>query len=135
MGADDTAFCATVAAWLAGVAAALATASAWLLVPSSVVVFGGSTNGVTCNATCVASWPPFTVSPGTHPRAGSGVKKSLIGTVSFTPGYRVVTYDKWPLYTYAGDTAAGVATGQALNINGGLWYVISPSGVVITKTG
>ena len=38
VGADDTAFCATVAAWLAGVAAALATASAWLLVPLSVVV-------------------------------------------------------------------------------------------------
>ena len=52
VGADDTAFCATVAAWPAGAAAALATASAWLLVPSGLVVCGGSTNGVTCTATC-----------------------------------------------------------------------------------
>jgi hypothetical protein len=53
-GADDTAFCTTVAAWLAGVAAALATALLGLLVPSSLVVCGGSTNGVTCMATCEA---------------------------------------------------------------------------------
>lgn len=48
-------------------------------------------------------------------------------------GGRVVTYDGWPLYTYVTDTAAGQANGQALNLNGGLWYVISPSGKVIKK--
>jgi hypothetical protein len=31
------------------------------------------------------------------------------------------------------DTAPGQASGQALNLNGGLWYVISPSGKLITK--
>ena len=46
-------------------------------------------------------------------------------------GGRVVTYNKWPLYTYIGDTAPGQAKGQALNLNGGLWYVLSPSGKVI----
>jgi hypothetical protein len=29
------------------------------------------------------------------------------------------------------DTKPGVATGQALNLNGGLWYVLSPAGKVI----
>jgi predicted lipoprotein with Yx(FWY)xxD motif len=39
-----------------------------------------------------------------------------------------VTYNRWPLYTYVSDTAPGEATGQALNLNGGPWYVIRPSG-------
>jgi hypothetical protein len=39
----------------------------------------------------------------------------------------------WPLYTYVADTAPGADTGQALNLNGGLWYVLAPSGLVIHK--
>jgi hypothetical protein len=35
------------------------------------------------------------------------------------------------LYTYVSDTAAGQARGQALNLNGGYWYVLAPSGKVI----
>jgi hypothetical protein len=27
-----------------------------------------------------------------------------------------------------------MATGQALNLNGGLWYVLSPTGAIIRKT-
>jgi Secreted repeat of unknown function len=46
-------------------------------------------------------------------------------------GGRVVTYARWPLYTYVADTSGGTAKGQALNLNGGLWYVLSPSGKVI----
>jgi predicted lipoprotein with Yx(FWY)xxD motif len=45
----------------------------------------------------------------------------------------VVTYNRWPLYTYVGDSKPGQASGQALDLNGGLWYVLSPSGKVITK--
>ena len=45
----------------------------------------------------------------------------------------MVTYAGWPLYTYVTDTTSGQANGQALNLNGGLWYVISPSGKVISK--
>jgi predicted lipoprotein with Yx(FWY)xxD motif len=33
--------------------------------------------------------------------------------------------------TFLANTARGKATGQGLNINGGLWYVLSPSGKVI----
>jgi hypothetical protein len=47
----------------------------------------------------------------------------------------VVTYNGWPLYAYVSDKAAGVATGQALNLNGGYWYVIQPDGVVIVPPG
>jgi hypothetical protein len=44
-----------------------------------------------------------------------------------------VTYAGWPLYTYVTDTSPGTARGQAINLNGGLWDVIAPSGKVITK--
>ncbi len=37
----------------------------------------------------------------------------------------------WPLYTYVADRKPGMATGQALDLNGGLWYVLAPSGKVI----
>ena len=42
-----------------------------------------------------------------------------------------VTYNGWPLYIYVTDTSAATTKGQALNVNGGLWYVLSPSGKVI----
>ena len=40
----------------------------------------------------------------------------------------MVTYDGWPLYTYAGDVGPGQAAGQDIDLNGGEWYVIRPSG-------
>src|SRR5437868_3396947 len=58
-------------------------------------------------------------------------KAALLGSDRNPAGGRVVTYSKWPLYTYVADTAPGQAKGQALNLNGGLWYVLSPSGKVI----
>ena len=43
-----------------------------------------------------------------------------------------VTFNGWPLYTWAEDTHPGEATGQALNNNGGLWYVLGAGGQQIT---
>ncbi|MGO9883194.1 MAG: hypothetical protein ACLPV4_09280, partial [Solirubrobacteraceae bacterium] len=62
-----------------------------------------------------------------------GVKASLLGSDPDPSGGKVVTYAGWPLYSYVADTAPGAHGGQSLNLNGGLWYVISPSGKVITK--
>ncbi len=90
---------------------------------------------VTCVGGCAGVWPPLALASGQKAGAAGGVKASLLGSDPNPSGGEVVTYNKWPLYTYVGDTAAGSAMGQALNINGGLWYVISPAGVVITKKG
>jgi predicted lipoprotein with Yx(FWY)xxD motif len=90
---------------------------------------------VTCNVTCVASWPPVTVSPGGRPRVGPHVNKRLVGTVAFTPGYRVVTYNRWPLYTNEDDVNPGQATGQGIDLNGGYWYLMSPDGSPIVPAG
>lgn len=86
---------------------------------------------VTCTGSCAAVWPPLKLTGGPATAAGAA-KAALLGSDADPSGGKVVTYAGWPLYTYAADTKPGQATGQALNLNGGLWYVLSPAGKVIT---
>lgn len=88
---------------------------------------------VTCLRTCAAVWPPVKLGKGAKAIAKGGAKASLLGSDPNPAGGRVVTYNHWPLYTYVADTARGQAKGQALNLNGGLWYVLAPSGKLIRK--
>jgi predicted lipoprotein with Yx(FWY)xxD motif len=88
---------------------------------------------VTCVRTCAAVWPPVRLAKGAKPVAKGKAKASLLGSDRNPAGGRVVTYNRWPLYTYVADRAPGQATGQALNLNGGLWYVLAPSGKVIRR--
>jgi predicted lipoprotein with Yx(FWY)xxD motif len=86
---------------------------------------------VTCVKSCAVIWPPVKLPNGAKPTAAGKAKRSLLGSDADPAGGRVVTYNGWPLYTYITDTAPGQAKGQALNLNGGLWYVLAPSGKVI----
>lgn len=83
---------------------------------------------VTCKGACAKFWPPLKLKKGQKPTAGGAAKKKLLGMDG-----SVVTYNRWPLYTYVSDSKPGQAKGQGLNNLGGLWYVLSPSGKVITK--
>jgi predicted lipoprotein with Yx(FWY)xxD motif len=76
-----------------------------------------------CTGSCSTYWPPVT-GPVT---AGSGVTGTL-GTITRPDGTTQATYDGHPLYTYVGDSAAGQAKGNGLNISGGLWYEMTVSG-------
>ena len=86
---------------------------------------------VTCVSTCAVVWPPVTLPSGAKAVATGSANAKLLGSDNNPAGGRVVTYDGWPLYTYVSDTSPGQAAGQALNLNGGLWYVLSPSGKLI----
>lgn len=88
---------------------------------------------VTCKGNCAVVWPPLKIKKGQTPRAGGAARQKLLGTDRNPSGGRVVTYNRWPLYTYIGDSKPGQATGQGKKLNGGLWYVLSPSGRVIKK--
>jgi predicted lipoprotein with Yx(FWY)xxD motif len=76
-----------------------------------------------CTGSCATYWPPVT-GPVT---AGSGVTGTL-STITRSDGTTQATYDGHPLYTYVGDTAAGQAKGNGLNLSGGLWYEMTVSG-------
>lgn len=88
---------------------------------------------VTCTGGCAQLWPPLKLASGQKASAAAGVQGALLGSDPDPEGGIVVTYGGWPLYTYQADTAAGQDNGQGVETNGGLWYVISPEGKVITK--
>ena len=75
--------------------------------------------------------PPLKLKQGQRPTAGGAARQKLLGSDKNPSGGRVVTYNRWPLYTYITDHKPGQATGQGVNNSGGLWYVLSPSGKVI----
>jgi predicted lipoprotein with Yx(FWY)xxD motif len=82
----------------------------------------------TCTADCLTHWQPVIVT-GT-PQAGNGVNAGLLGTVTRDDGTLQATYNGWPLYTYAGDTAPGTTSGQGM---GGAWFLVSGAGSSIQQ--
>ena len=76
-----------------------------------------------CYGSCAAYWPPVTG----NPLAGPGVTGRL-GTITRTDGTRQAIYDGHPLYTYIGDHAPGTASGNNINLNGGLWHDVPVTG-------
>jgi predicted lipoprotein with Yx(FWY)xxD motif len=80
----------------------------------------------TCSGACASAWPPSTTSG--HPKAGSGVNASLLGTTTRSDGSKQLTYDGHPLYRYAGDQSPGDTNSEGLTQFGGGWDVVAPSG-------
>jgi predicted lipoprotein with Yx(FWY)xxD motif len=77
-----------------------------------------------CYGECAAYWPPVIG----NPEAGPGVALSKIATIARKDGTIQVTYAGHPLYTYIGDTAPGQASGNDINLNGGLWHEVPAAG-------
>jgi predicted lipoprotein with Yx(FWY)xxD motif len=91
---------------------------------------------VTCTTAtgCTKYWPPLALPAGASAgMAGSGVESSLLSTAKSPSGGTVVTYGGWPLYTFVGDSASGVANGEGVVSYGGTWWAVSPSGSPATK--
>jgi len=85
-------------------------------------------NRCTSNATCNKYWPPLLVKAGVKPTAGTGAKAAKLGTIKAKGGMRQVTYAGWPLYYFAGDTAAGQTKGQGFEKQ---WYVVNTNGGLV----
>jgi predicted lipoprotein with Yx(FWY)xxD motif len=75
-----------------------------------------------CYGSCAVYWPPVT---GTT-AAGQGLP-GKVTTITRTDGSHQLTYNGHPLYTYIGDTSPGQASGNNLNLNGGLWHEVPAS--------
>jgi predicted lipoprotein with Yx(FWY)xxD motif len=87
-------------------------------------------NQSACAGACAAAWP-VDQSSGT-PKAGSGVKASLLGTIKRSDGTTQVTYNKHPLYYFQGDSGAGQQNGQGVDAFGAKWFVVNPAGGAVT---
>ena len=82
-----------------------------------------------CYSSCATYWPPLTTVG--KPKAGAGIKAALLGTIKRKDGKLQVTYNKRPLYLYAGDSKPGQTTGEGSNNFGAKWYAMTPKGAVI----
>jgi predicted lipoprotein with Yx(FWY)xxD motif len=88
------------------------------------VLYTFTNNGASapCSASCLSIWPAVVPPAGvTHPSGGPGV--GTLGTTTVN-GPTQVTVGGLPLYTYAGDSAPGVANGNNLSSFGGIWKVV-----------
>ncbi|MCE7482745.1 hypothetical protein AB0301_09995 [Microbacterium profundi] len=91
----------------------------------TVYMFDSDTQGAgesTCEGQCATNWPAVTTDG--DPVAGDGVTGEL-GTITGVDGATQVTLNGWPLYYFAGDSAAGDVAGQGVN---DVWWVLSPAG-------
>lgn len=90
------------------------------------------THSACVNDGCVFQWPPLVVNGPV--RVEKGLDPSLVGTLKRPDGSTQLSYGGHPLYTYNLDVTPGMVTGQAIDQNGGLWYVLGPRGKQITAS-
>jgi predicted lipoprotein with Yx(FWY)xxD motif len=98
----------------------------------TVYVFDTDTQGSNasaCTGQCAEKWPAVeTTSDAPSVEGVTG----QVATITGIDGGKQLTINGWPIYTYAGDSAAGDVAGQGV---GGIWWAISPNGDKITTTG
>ena len=75
----------------------------------------------TCEGDCLAAWPPLLGDP----QAGEGTDQALLGTFTRSDGTTQASYNGWPLYYWAQDSAPGDTTGQGVNE---VWWVLDGNG-------
>ena len=93
----------------------------------TVYVFANDkTNASTCTDACAAVWPAVPA-PATPPTSLPGVTGAL-GMTTRSDGGHQLTVAGHPVYTFSRDSAPGQTNGQGVNLNGGVWTVVSPSG-------
>ena len=88
----------------------------------TVYQFAKDTQGAdksACEGDCAAKWPAV---PGGDQVKLDGVTGDL-ATITGVDGKPQLTLDGWPLYYFAGDSAAGETKGQGLM---DAWWVLSP---------
>jgi predicted lipoprotein with Yx(FWY)xxD motif len=90
------------------------------------------THSACLNDGCVLQWPPLVASGPI--RVGRGIDLRLVGTLKRPDGATQISYGGHPLYTYTLDVSPGMVTGQGIDQDGGLWYVIDGQGKQVTTS-
>lgn len=73
-----------------------------------------------CYGNCSESWPPFYVE---DLHVNPELNPDDFGVFIRDDGKKQLTYKRWPLYLYIGDTKAYQTNGQGVNES---WYIINP---------
>jgi predicted lipoprotein with Yx(FWY)xxD motif len=79
-----------------------------------------------CAGACAKAWPIVPASDGS---VGNGVDATKLSQITRMDGQVQLTYNNWPLYRFAGDSAAGDTNGQGIM---GIWHVAGVDGKPIT---
>ena len=74
--------------------------------------------------TTYLGWVVALVAALAAPTAGAALPGKL--GVTARAGGEQVTYNQWPLYTFAGDAGPGQTNGQGIFGFGGRWFVATP---------
>jgi predicted lipoprotein with Yx(FWY)xxD motif len=97
----------------------------------TLYAFAADTKGHSnCDGSCATYWPPVKAVGALNRPDGVEAK---LGTTKRSDGSVQLTVAGWPMYTYAGDSEPGQATGQGKDLSGGKWWVVAPSGRWIKK--
>lgn len=83
----------------------------------------------TCSGTCAKAWPRLL---GGAVVAKGSASSHLLTLTTDSDGNHQATYNKHPLYTFAGDRSAGQINGEGANQFGGHWYAVNPAGNQVT---
>jgi len=82
---------------------------------------------IKCKSACLSAWPPLLVkSSVTKVTLGANVK-GKIGFVKRSSTKKQVTFNSFPLYTYAGDSGSRQSNGEGIVAFGGTWYLVKAS--------
>jgi predicted lipoprotein with Yx(FWY)xxD motif len=87
-------------------------------------------NQSACAGACAAAWPVDQTSGA--PKAGSGAKASMLGTIKRSDNTTQVTYNQHPLYYFQGDSGAGQQNGQGVDAVGAKWFVLNLAGDAVS---
>jgi len=91
-----------------------------------------------CVGACLQFWIPLYVAKGSHPSVGAGVKGKwgvVIRKISSADTKYQLTYNTYPVYTYAGDTGPKQSKGEGVKFSSGVyWYLLHASAKTAAAT-
>ncbi|GAA3756698.1 hypothetical protein [Streptomyces tremellae] len=93
---------------------------------------GSATGSASPTASATGSASPSETASASPSSSAGALKAELFGTTKRGDGTLQATYNKHPLYYFAGDTKPGQVNGQGVTAFGAKWYVVDPQGERVT---
>jgi predicted lipoprotein with Yx(FWY)xxD motif len=85
------------------------------------------------SSACLDAWPPLLLTKGQKVGIGSGVK-GKVSTIARSSTTVQVTFNGYPVYTYAGDSGKAQTNGEKIVAFGGTWYMLRPTATTAATT-